>query len=440
MHTMSFTNTETEEMNRIRPIDYQTLFDHVPGLYMIIQEDYTIADVSYAYAAATFTKREEIVGRNLFEVFPDNPNDLTADGVANLKESLKYVFRNKVSHTMAIQKYDVRRPDGAFEEKYWSTVNKPVLNAQNEVEYVIHRAEDVTEFIKLKQEKRQYELVSTAMEDRLQKMEIEIIQRSKEIQKLNQELDLKVMERTKHLDEANSIIQENINALTFQKKQLEDFCNIISHNLRAPLVNISMIIEMLAENSNDIEKGVLLDKLNSTTRNLSEIFNELVESVQILQDNEIESEEIDLALHVQKVTESLQIEIERSGAIIETYFDEAPQVYFPLNYIKSILQNLISNSLKYRSTERSPMITIRTKRKDDMVILSIADNGLGLDIEKHKDDLFKIRKIFHTHPEAKGFGLFLTKSQVEAMGGKIWIDSTPGVGSTFYIQLINQNR
>jgi PAS domain S-box-containing protein len=437
MHTLSFTNTETQEMNPLAPINYQTLFEHVPGLYLIILEDFTIAEVSRAYTEATFTKREEIIGRNLFEVFPDNPNDLTADGVANLKESLKYVFRNKVSHTMAIQKHDVRKPDGTFEEKYWSTVNKPVLDSQNEVEYIIHRAEDVTEFIKLKQEKHQFELVSTAMEDRLQKMEIEILQ---EVQKLNQELDIKVLERTKHLDEANSIIQENINALTFQKKQLEDFCNIITHNLRAPLVNISMIIEMLAENSNDIEKGVLLDKLNSTTRNLSEIFNELVESIQILQDNEIESEEIDLALHVQKVTESLQIEIERSGAVIETYLDEAPQVYFPLNYIKSILQNLISNSLKYRSADRSPMITVKTERKDDTVILSIADNGLGLDLEKHKHDLFKIRKIFHTHPEAKGFGLFLTKSQVEAMGGKIWIESTPGIGSTFYIQLINQNR
>jgi PAS domain S-box-containing protein len=440
MHTLSFINTETQEMNPLTPINYQTLFEHVPGLYVIILEDFTIAEVSKAYTEATFTKREEIIGRNLFEVFPDNPNDLTADGVANLKESLKYVFRNKVSHTMAIQKHDVRKPDGAFDERYWSTVNKPVLNDRNEIEYVIHRAEDVTEFIKLKQEKHQFELVSNAMEDRLQKMEIEIIQRTKEVQKLNQELDIKVLERTRHLDEANSIIQENINALTFQKKQLEDFCNIISHNLRAPLVNISMIIEMLAENSNDIEKGVLLEKLNSTTRNLSEIFNELVESIQILQDNEIESEEIDLALQVQKVTDSLQIEIERSGAVIETYFKEAPQVYFPLNYIKSILQNLISNSLKYRSTERSPMITVRTERKDDTVILSIADNGLGLDLEKHKHDLFKIRKIFHTHPEAKGFGLFLTKSQVEAMGGKIWIESTPGIGSTFYIQLINQNR
>jgi light-regulated signal transduction histidine kinase (bacteriophytochrome) len=154
-----------------------------------------------------------------------------------------------------------------------------------------------------------------------------------------------------------------------------------------------MIIEMLAENSNDIEKGVLLDKLNSTTRNLTEIFNELVESIQILQDNEIESEELDLAFHVQKVVENLQIEIDQSKALIETNFDAVPKVYFPNNYLKSTLQNLISNALKYRSPERSPIIKIAAERIDDSIFISVADNGLGLDLEKHKDDLFKIRKI-----------------------------------------------
>jgi PAS domain S-box-containing protein len=440
MHTLSYTNTETEQMNRITTINYQAIFDHVPGIYLILRKDFTIVEANIAFTEATHTKREDIIGKNLFEAFPDNPNDNAANGVAKLRESLNYVIQYKESHSMAIQKYDVRRPDGVFEEKYWSPFNKPVLNAQNEIELIIHRSEDVTEFILLEQEKKQKDLRSTELENRLQKMEMEIIHRAKVINKLNKEIDLKVLERTKHLDQANQIIQENINTLTFQKKQLEDFCNIISHNLRAPLVNISMLIEMLAENSNDIEKGVLLDKLNSTTKNLSEIFNELVESIQILQDNEIESEELDLSFHVQKVIENLQIEIDHSGAIIETNFDAVPKVYFPNNYLKSILQNLISNALKYKSPDRSPVIKIATERLDNSIIIMVTDNGLGLDIEKHKNDLFKIRKIFHSHPEAKGFGLFLTKSQVESMGGKIWMESSPGIGSTFYIQLINQNR
>lgn len=440
MHTLTCATTETEQMNSSPYINYQEIFNHVPGIYLILRDDFTILEVSIAFTIATHTKREDIIGKNIFEVFPDNPDDAAADGATNLKESLNYVVINKVPHTMPIQKYAIKRADGLFEEKYWSPLNKPVLNAQNKIEFIIHRTEDVTDFILLEQEKKKKDLRALELENRLKKMEMEIIDRAKVIDKLNIEIDLKVLERTKHLDKANQIIQENINTLTFQKKQLEDFCNIISHNLRAPLVNISMIIEMLAENSNDIEKGVLLDKLTSTTKNLSEIFNELVESIQIIQDNEIETEELDLAFHVQKVTENLQIEIDQSGAVIETNFAAVPKVYFPNNYLKSTLQNLISNALKYKSPERSPIIKINAERIDDSVFISVADNGLGLDIEKHKNDLFKIRKVFHSHPEAKGFGLFLTKSQVESMGGRIWMESSPGIGSTFYIQLINQNR
>jgi signal transduction histidine kinase len=106
--------------------------------------------------------------------------------------------------------------------------------------------------------------------------------------------------------------------------------------------------------------------------------------------------------------------------------------------MRSILQNLISNSLKYSSPERRPVIKISSQPKKDSIILSISDNGLGLDLAKHSENLFKIRKVFHNHPAAKGFGLFITKSQVTALGGKIWVESQPDVGSTFHVELINQ--
>ena len=75
---------------------------------------------------------------------------------------------------------------------------------------------------------------------------------------------------------------------------------------------------------------------------------------------------------------------------------------------------------------------------DDQIILSVRDNGLGIDLEKHKDDLFKIRKVFHFHPDAKGFGLYITKTQVETMGGKLWVESELGKGSTFFVAFKNQ--
>ena len=102
------------------------------------------------------TQREQIISRDLFETLPDNPDDPSADGVPNLDASLRHVLNNRTSDTMAIQKYDIRRPDsqgGGFEERYWSPLNSPVLAADGSVRYIIHRVEDVTDFVLLAQKR-----------------------------------------------------------------------------------------------------------------------------------------------------------------------------------------------------------------------------------------------------------------------------------------------
>jgi PAS domain S-box-containing protein len=138
-----------------RPVpDFRVLFESAPGLYLVLMPDLTIVAVSDAYLRATMTRREDILGRGLFEVFPDNPDDPAASGVRNLKASLDRVHARRATDTMAVQKYDIRRPEsegGGFEERYWSPVNSPVLNAAGEMEYIIHQVEDVTEFVRLRQ-------------------------------------------------------------------------------------------------------------------------------------------------------------------------------------------------------------------------------------------------------------------------------------------------
>ena len=129
---------------------FQRLFESAPGLYLVLLPDFTIVAVSDAYLTATLTQRDEIMGRGLFEVFPDNPDDPAATGVANLKASLQEVLKTRKANTMAFQKYDIRKPDGAFEERYWSPLNKPVLDDAGNILYLIHRVEDVTEFVRLK--------------------------------------------------------------------------------------------------------------------------------------------------------------------------------------------------------------------------------------------------------------------------------------------------
>jgi len=140
--------------------DFQQLFESSPALYLVLAPDLKIVAVSEAYLQATITVREEILGRGIFEVFPDNPNDLTATGVSNLRASLNRVLQFKIPDAMAVQKYDIPLPEsqgGGFEERYWSPLNSPVLETDNEVKYIIHRVEDVSEFVYLKQREREFD-------------------------------------------------------------------------------------------------------------------------------------------------------------------------------------------------------------------------------------------------------------------------------------------
>jgi PAS domain S-box-containing protein len=132
--------------------DFRALFEGAPNLYLVLTADLTIVAVSDAYCRATMTERAQILGRGLFEVFPDNPDDPGATGVSNLRASLARVLQFRRPDAMAVQKYDIRRPDsegGGFEERHWAPLNTPVLNAAGEVAWIIHRVEDVTEIARL---------------------------------------------------------------------------------------------------------------------------------------------------------------------------------------------------------------------------------------------------------------------------------------------------
>jgi PAS domain S-box-containing protein len=135
--------------------DFEAVFDASPGNYLLLSPDLTIVGVNQCYLQATMTRREDIIGRELFEVFPDNPNDPAADGVRKLRASLHRVLTHKHPDRMPLQHYDIRRPEsegGGFEERYWSPLNTPVLDHQGNVRYIIHWVEDVTEFVRLKRQ------------------------------------------------------------------------------------------------------------------------------------------------------------------------------------------------------------------------------------------------------------------------------------------------
>ena len=171
---------------------YRSLFESAPGMYVVLEpESFRIVAVSEAYLAATMTKRETIIGQGIFDVFPDDPAEPDADGTRNLRASLDRVKQLGRTDVMAVQRYPIRRPaaaGGGFEERYWSPLNVPVHGPDGTLAFIIHRAEDVTDFIRQQEHDGQGDQGRQIIESRSQQLEIDIVLRSYELQRLNEQL------------------------------------------------------------------------------------------------------------------------------------------------------------------------------------------------------------------------------------------------------------
>lgn len=165
--------------------DFRLIFESMPGAYIVLTPDYTIVAVSDAYARATMTNRSDLLGRPLFEVFPENPDHPAATGMRDIRASLDRVRRNLTPDTIPLQRYDIRHPQsngGGFEERYWSLISSPVLGSSHELVYIIHRVDDVTEYVRLKQLESGEQEVASRLQARTTLMEAEIYGRAQEAQ------------------------------------------------------------------------------------------------------------------------------------------------------------------------------------------------------------------------------------------------------------------
>jgi PAS domain S-box-containing protein len=222
--------------------------------------------------------------------------------------------------------------------------------------------------------------------------------------------------------------------LKARSQQLEDFCFIVSHNLRAPLSNMLLLTSMIEDSGSFEEQKILISKLSKPVNILNETFNELVESLQVRQDISIQKDKLSFQDCFEKVMETLNVSIDDIEIDIKGIFENCPEIIYPKKYMESYMHNLLSNAIRYRSPERKLQINISSYMKNNSAFLEVRDNGLGIDMKNYGQKLFGLRKTFHGNPDAKGFGLFITRTQVEAMGGRIYAESQLGEGSTFYIQ------
>ncbi len=231
--------------------------------------------------------------------------------------------------------------------------------------------------------------------------------------------------------------KQNIEAIALklqeQNRQLDEFAHIISHNLRSPIGNIKALIGLLNSTSSVAEYQQIFEKLKNVANNLGETMNELMETMRAKKETAIERVEIRFKEIFDKVVQSLEGELIQTEAQLTFDFNEAPSIYYSRPYLESIIQNLLTNALKYRSPKRKPHIVVTTQRQGTSTILRVTDNGMGIDMIQFGDKLFGLHKTFHEHKDARGVGLFLIKTQIEALSGSIKAESEVDKGTTFII-------
>ncbi|MES2559519.1 MAG: PAS domain S-box protein [Bacteroidota bacterium] len=217
-----------------------------------------------------------------------------------------------------------------------------------------------------------------------------------------------------------------------QNVQLNDFAYMASHDIRGPVFNLKSVLGFLREEQ-DVDKQKYLlqtsveivDNLNETLNNLLEIVSAHNQTVKL---GEVSFDEV-----MQKILHSYAPEIKATQASVSYDFSKVNRLIYSQAYLESIMQNLLSNALKYKSPDRTPVINFETHSQNGQALLKVSDNGLGIDMEKFGSKVFGLKKTFHKHPAAKGIGLYMIKSHIESLGGEINIHSQVNVGTTFTV-------
>lgn len=239
-----------------------------------------------------------------------------------------------------------------------------------------------------------------------------------------------ITERKKQESEKELLIQE----LTQNNQDLKQFSFITSHNLRAPVSNLMGILELLdlseVKNKDDLK---LIQGLRTSVSQLNGIISDLVNILVIKQNPNVGLEWLSLETAWKKVKGMAWGLICEAEPAFVLNFKNAPRVFFNEIYLESILLNLLTNAIKYRSRERRLSLEIKSKKEGEYIVLSFRDNGLGIDKQKYEKRLFGLYQRFHTHADGKGIGLYMIQSQLNSLGGKIEIQSTENEGTVFHV-------
>ena len=229
-------------------------------------------------------------------------------------------------------------------------------------------------------------------------------------------------------------LQNSLDIIAAQNSRLFNFAHVVSHNLRSHSSNLSLVVQLLSESKNAEDKLDLIENITHISVNLDGAISHLNSMVahQNLLTKERKMVKFSDSLDV--VVASISSLINRESANIVSDFSALKAINYIPEYLESILLNLITNAIRYKQPGRKPVIFIQSYLANDQAYMEVSDNGMGIDLDQHGDKMFGMYKTFHRNPDAKGIGLFITKNQVETMGGSISVTSTVKIGTTFKIK------
>jgi len=356
---------------------FKALVNNNPDLITRMGKDLTYQFVNESLTTLSGSQPSFYLGKTPAQVLPTHPHTPMFEG--KLRE---------VIETKKMVEYEIHTTAPTVGDGYFAVEMIPLFDEKNEVENVITITKNITE---------------------ARKNALKLEETIANLNKLSKRLDYKI-------------------------KTLQDFAYIVSHNLRSPVGNLVSLKGLYDKEADTNMKEFYVEKAFTVADQLSITVKDLSDVVNIGQNTDIAQEWLQFKTVLVTQMNALFAEIESSKAVVSHNFTACEKIQYPKIYLESIFLNLLTNAIKYSSPKRIPQIHFETAVNEEGIItLTCTDNGQGIDMEKHGKKLFSLHKTFHSHPDARGVGLFITKNQVLALGGTISAKSEVDKGTTFII-------
>ena len=432
---------------------FRQVFEQSPSLCLLLDPNFHIVAATDAYLAATMTERQRITGRSLFDVFPDNPDDPTADGVRNLRASLERVRATRKADSMAVQKYDVRKPgESTFEVRHWSPRNSPVL-VGGEVVFIVHQVEDVTAFMQLREQSETQTSLNEALRTHAGRMEAEVVNRAKELQTTNAQLREAQEELRRFNDELEQRVQKESAARAMAEAQFRqaqkmeavgllaggiahDFNNLLTVMLSCSALALDELPQTHAVRGDLVDIHEAAERAASLTRQLLAFSRQQVLTPTVVDLNDV----------VQRSHPLLRRLLGERFELTAVCSKPLGPVFVDRGTLEQVLMNLVVNARD--AMPNGGTITIETADTEldahaqgvlgappgRYVMLAVTDTGTGM-TEETKAQLFL--PFFTTKGVGRGtgLGLAMVHGAVKQSGGELIVYSVLGKGSCFKVFL-----